>query len=177
MYYGEKVLLRGYKEEDIEKAYEFVNDFEVKRLLDPNTPFPITKWEEESWVKSSKNKEGLVYDFAIEDIVTGQYIGGVSINSCSIKNRNCVIGIMIGDKKFWGKGYGTDALKVLIKFIFEECNLEKIKLAAYSFNDRAIRCYKSLGFKEEGVLKKEIYREGKYYDEILMALFKEDYNN
>ena len=82
---------------------------------------------------------------------------------------------MIGDKDYWGKGYGSDALKVLIRFIFEEVNIYKIKLNVFSFNKRAISCYKKLGFKEEGILKDELYRNGKYFDIIPMALFKEDF--
>ena len=82
---------------------------------------------------------------------------------------------MIGDKNYWGKGYGYDALKTLIDFIFNECNMEKVKLSVYEFNTRAVACYKKLGFKEEGRLKKELYREGKYGDVILMAVFKEEY--
>lgn len=123
MYNGDLVKLRAYKEEDIERAVQFINDEEVKKLLDSNVPFPMAKWQEEDWVR----------------------------------------------------GYGSDALKVLNKFIFEEVNMNKIKLSAFSFNHRAIACYKKVGFQEEGRLKKEIYRNGKYHDEIVMAIFKEDF--
>lgn len=174
---GDLVKLRAYKEEDIGKAYEFVNDEEVKKFISVDGSFPMTIWEEESWIKTRKSNVNLTYDFAIEDLKTNKYIGGCSINSTNIKNRNCVIGIMIGDKDYWGKGYGRDALKVLIKFIFEELNFDKIKLSVFSFNKRAISCYKKLGFKEEGILKNEIYRNGKYYDDILMAIFKDEYFN
>ena len=175
MYNGDLVKLRAYKEDDVERAVEFINDEEVKKLLDSNIPFPMTKWQEEEWVKSRKAETNFTYDFAIEDLDTGKYIGGCSINECNLKNRNCTIGIMIGDKNCWGKGYGSDALKVLIKFIFEEVNMDKIKLNVFSFNKRAISCYKKVGFKEEGLLKREIYRNGRYYDEVPMALFKEDW--
>lgn len=174
MYSGQLVKLRAYKEEDIEKATVYINDEEVKKLMDSNIPFPMTKWQEEEWVRSRKANTDFTYDFAIEDLKTGKYIGGCSINECDVKNRTCVVGIMIGDKEYWGKGYGSDALKVLIKFIFEEVNMNKIKLNVFSFNNRAIACYKKVGFKEEGILKKEIYRNGRYHDEIIMAMFKDN---
>lgn len=174
MYSGQVVKLRAYKEEDIEKATVYINDEEVKKLMDSTIPFPMTKWQEEEWIRSRKANTDFTYDFAIEDLKTGKYIGGCSINECDVKNRTCVVGIMIGDKEYWGKGYGSDALKVLIKFIFEEVNMNKIKLNVFSFNNRAIACYKKVGFKEEGILKKEIYRNGRYYDEIIMAMFKDD---
>ncbi|MCR1952820.1 GNAT family N-acetyltransferase [Clostridium sp. DSM 100503] len=175
MYIGKLVRLRAYKEEDIERAVEFINDEEVKKFLDSNIPFPMTKWQEEEWVRSRKANVDFTYDFAIEDLETGKYIGGCSINECDVKNRTCVIGIMIGDKEYWSKGYGSDSLKVLTKFIFEEVNMNKIKLKVFSFNTRAIACYKKVGFKEEGILKKEVYRNGKYHDEILMAIFKDEF--
>lgn len=175
MYTGKLVRLRAYKEEDIERAVEFINDEEVKKFLDSNIPFPMTKWQEEEWVRSRKANSNFTYDFAIEDLETGKYIGGCSINECDVKNRTCVIGIMIGDKEYWSKGYGSDSLKVLTKFIFEEVNMNKIKLKVFSFNSRAIACYKKVGFKEEGILKKELYRNGKYHDEILMAIFKDEF--
>lgn len=176
MYKGKKVLLRCHCEEDIEKLHEFINDYEVKKFLDLETVLPLTKWQEEEWVKRKRSNDQ-TYDFAIEDLESRNIIGGCSINETSIKNRNCTVGIMIGDKNYWGKGYGYDTLKTLIDFIFNECNMEKVKLSVYEFNTRAMACYKKLGFKEEGRLKRELYREGKYGDVILMAVFKEEYFN
>ncbi|MGX4599017.1 GNAT family N-acetyltransferase [Faecalimicrobium sp. JNUCC 81] len=172
MYYGEKVVLRSYKEEDIEIALKLVNDKELKKFLVDCIPFPTSKWEEDEWIKSQKsNKEG-TYNFAIEDIETNKYIGGCGINSVNWLTRVAVVGIMIGDKDYWGKGYGTDAMKVLIDFIFNDMNINKIRLSVFSFNERAIKSYEKCGFKVEGVLKNEIFKEGKYYDEIIMSKFR-----
>lgn len=171
MYYGEKVILRAYKEEDIDVATKLVNDKELKKFLVNFIPFPTSNWEEEEWVKSQKsNKEG-TYNFAIEDIETNKYIGGCGINSVNWLARVATVGIMIGDKDYWGKGYGTDAMKVLIDFIFNNMNINKIRLSVFSFNERAIKSYERCGFEVEGVLKNEIFKDGKYYDEIIMSKF------
>lgn len=172
MYYGDKVCLRAYKEEDIKIATALVNDKELKKFLVTNIPFPTSLWEEESWVKSQNENKNGEYNFAIEDVKTGKYIGGCGIQNVNWLARIATVGIMIGDKDFWGKGYGTDAMKVLIKFIFDDMNIRKIKLNTFSFNSRAIKCYEKCGFKVEGVLKDEIFKDGKYYDEIAMAIFK-----
>jgi RimJ/RimL family protein N-acetyltransferase len=171
MYYGEKVCLRAYKAEDIPLATAYVNDKELKKFLAPNIPFPMSLWEEEVWIKSQKDNKNGEFNFAIEDLKTKQYIGGCGIQTVNWLTRVAVIGIMIGDKEYWGKGYGTDAMKVLIKFIFEDMNINKIRLNTFSFNERAIKCYEKCGFKVEGVLKSEIFKEGKYYDEIIMSIF------
>lgn len=171
MYYGEKVCLRAYREEDIPKATSFVNDEELKKLLVTNIPFPMTLWEEEEWIKSQKSNQDGSYNFAIEDIETKKYIGGCGIQEVNWLSRVATVGIMIGDKEYWGKGYGTDAMKVLIDFIFNKMNIRKIRLSTFSFNMRARKSYEKCGFEVEGILKDEIFKDGKYYDEIIMSVF------
>lgn len=171
MYYGEKVFLRAYKEEDIQKVTSFVNDKEIKTFYDTDVSFPITLWEEETWVKSQKGNKNGEYNFAIEDIKTKKYIGGCNIQNVNWLTRVALVGIMIGDKNYLGKGYGTDAMKVLMKFIFQDMNIRKIRLSTFSFNVRAQKSYEKCGFKVEGTLKDEVFKDGKYYDEIVMAAF------
>ena len=171
MYYGEKVCLRAYREEDIPKATSFVNDEELKKLLVTNIPFPMTLWEEEEWIKSQKSNQDGSYNFAIEDIETKKYIGGCGIQEVNWLSRVATVGIMIGDKEYWGKGYGTDAMKVLMNFIFNNMNIRKIRLSTFSFNMRARKSYEKCGFEVEGILKDEIFKDGKYYDEIIMSVF------
>lgn len=174
MYKGKKVILTEYRKEDIKKALGYVNNPEVKSLLTPGIPFPYTLEDEEKWYDSlSANKD--TYNFAIRTLEDNKYIGGCGINSVNWKNSNVIIGIFIGDKDYWSKGYGTDALNVLIKFIFEEMNINKIKLNVYSFNKRAIKSYEKCGFKVEGVLREEVYRFGKYQDDILMGLLRSEW--
>lgn len=103
-----------------------------------------------------------------------EYIGGCGINHVDWKNSRAEVGIFLG-KPFWNKVYGTDAMRVLVNFIFNEMNLNKISLNVYSFNERAIRSYEKVGFKVEGVLKQHIYREGHYHDEIIMAILKSEW--
>lgn len=174
MYIGEKIRLRAYKREDAPLAQEYLNDWEVKRLLTPGIPYPILLEEEEKWV-SNQSAFNDTYSFAIETLEDGKYIGGCGTNKVDWKNSTAVVGIFIGNKDYWGKGYGTDAMKVLIKFIFEQMNLNKIKLDVYSFNERAIKSYKKCGFKVDGVLRQEIFRDGEYHDEYVMSILKEEY--
>jgi RimJ/RimL family protein N-acetyltransferase len=175
MYYGNKVKLRAYKKEDIKLAYEYMNDSEIKKLLVNKIPYPMILEEEEKWFDSLLDSKD-TYNFAIEDLETGKYIGGCGINNINWLNRIAVIGIYIGDKDCWGKGYGTDAVNILNKFIFEQMNINKIKLNVFSFNERAKKCYEKCGFKVEGVLKQELFRNGKYHDEYIMSIFFEDWS-
>lgn len=174
MYTGEKVRFREYRKEDVKQAQEYINDPEVKRLLHPGIPFLYTYEDEQKWFENmSATKDE--YSFAIETLEDSKYIGGCGINKVDWKNSTAVVGIFIGDKAYWSKGYGTDAMKVLIKFIFEQMNINKIKLNVNSFNERAIRSYEKCGFIKEGVLRQELFRDGKYHDVINMGILKEDY--
>ena len=174
MYIGELVKLRDYGKEDIESAKNFINDPEVKQYVEPGIPYLYTLANEEKWYESISARSD-IYHFAIEDRKTGKYIGGCGINEVDWKNSKVVVGIFIGDADYRNHGYGTDAMKVLVKFIFEQMNINKIKLGAYSFNQRAIKCYEKVGFKVEGVLKEELFRNGRYHDIIEMSIFKRDY--
>lgn len=174
MYSGEKVTLRAYKREDVYLAQQYLNDAETKKYLMPGIPYPITLEEEHRWFDKI-SAFGDTYNFAIETIDEGKYIGGCGINSIDWKNSVATVGIFIGDKSCWDKGYGTDAMRVLLKFIFEQMNVNKVKLFVYSFNPRAVKSYEKCGFVKEGVLRQEIFRDGKHYDEYVMGILKEEY--
>ncbi|MGG7164825.1 GNAT family N-acetyltransferase [Clostridium ihumii] len=176
MYKGEKIRLREYKKEDIKLAQEYVNDSEIKKLLNPGIPFLYTYEDEEKWYENlSASKD--TYNFAIETLEDKKYIGGCGINEVDWKNSYVVVGIFIGDKDYLGKGYGTDAMKVLMHFIFEQMNIHKIKLNVFSFNKRAIKSYEKCGFKVEGILRDELFVDGKYHDEVSMGILREEYYN
>jgi len=173
---GKLVRLREYRKEDLPKAQAFLNDSETRAYLNPGIAYPYTVADEEKWFEGiSANHD--TYHFAIESLDTGKYIGGCGINAVNWKIRAAETGIFIGDKDYWGKGYGTDAMEVLIDFCFSEMNLNKIILMVHSFNERALRCYEKCGFSVEGVLRQEVYRHGRYYDSIAMGLLREEWDS
>ncbi|NMB02500.1 MAG: GNAT family N-acetyltransferase [Firmicutes bacterium] len=173
MYTGEKVRLREYRKEDVPKAQGFVNDPEIKRLMG-GIPFPYTLWDEEKFItqQSASNNN---YSFAIETLENNHYIGGCGLNSLDWKNRVAEIGIFIGDKEYQNRGYGTDALKVLLRFIFDQLNLHKVSLRVLSYNERAIKVYKRLGFRDEGCLRQERFVDGAYHDLLAMGILKDEF--
>lgn len=173
---GEKVRLREYRKEEVQQVHNYINDPEVKSLLHPGIPYPYTLEDEIKWFEYNSAAND-IYNFAIETLEGSKYIGGCGVNKIDWKNSVAVVGIFIGDKRYWGKGYGTDAMKVLVSFIFDQMNIHKIKLSVFSFNQRAIRSYEKCGFKTEGILRKEIFKDGKYHDDIVMGILREEYEN
>ncbi|MGX6591894.1 GNAT family N-acetyltransferase [Cetobacterium ceti] len=170
---GKKVNLRAYKKTDLETLYNLFENDKVKRtlLMDTNTPTAIEY--ENLFIEKNLIFESELYNFAIESSSTGEYIGGCGINKIDRKNSFAIVGIWLGEP-FQGKGYGADALRTLCNFIFQEMNIHKIKLNCFSFNFQGLICYQAVGFKEEGISRKEIFRDGQYHDIILMGLFKDE---
>ncbi|MCD6551827.1 GNAT family protein [Thermotoga sp.] len=173
---GKLVRLRAYRREDIEKALEYINDPEVKKYLVRGIPFPWQREDEEKWYQNLNPFSINSYSFAIEKLSSGEYIGGCGINKIDWKNSVAEVGIFLGRSR-WNQGYGTDAMRILVGFIFDEMNINKIKLHTYSFNERAKRVYEKEGFKVEGILRQELFREGKYHDIIVMGLLRSEWRD
>ncbi|WP_425446497.1 GNAT family N-acetyltransferase [Dethiothermospora halolimnae] len=171
---GKKVKLRGIEKEDVKLAYKYMNDPEVILNLTPSIPYPMTLDREMDWYENQKKSKD-TYNFAIEAIEEGIYIGGCGINTLDLKNGVVIVGIFIGNKDYRSKGYGTEAMKLLIDFIFNQINVNKVQLVVYGFNERAIKSYKKNGFIEEGRIRQRIFRNGKYHDEIVMGILREEY--
>lgn len=174
MYKGEKVRLREYRKEDVPLRLTYINDPMVVRNLTPDVPYPLTLEEEEKWFQSITAISD-TYKFAIETICDNKFIGGCNISGVDWKNGVATVGIFIGSKEHIGKGYGTDAMNVLIKFVFMQMNINKIRLTVYSYNEAALGCYEKCGFRVEGVLRQEIFRDGKLYDKVAMGLLRQEY--
>jgi RimJ/RimL family protein N-acetyltransferase len=171
---GEKVRLRAYSKEDIPKARAYLNDPDTGSMMRMRILFPLRMEDEEKWYQSLDANSSKEYDFAIEAKDNGAYLGGCGVHGIDPKNRLAMVGLFLG-KEHCGQGYGTDVLRVLVDFCFKEINLNRIQLGVFSFNKRAIRCYEKVGFRTEGVLRQEIYRQGKYHDTILMALLRSEW--
>ncbi|WP_202710283.1 GNAT family N-acetyltransferase [Sporosalibacterium faouarense] len=174
MLLGKKVKLRGIKEEDVQLAYEYMNDPDVIKNLTPGIPYPMTLQREKAWYENQKEMKD-TYNFAIEDLEKGIYIGGCGVNTVDWKNSVAIVGIFIGHSDYRGKGYGTDAMKILLDFIFNEMNMNKVQLNVYSFNERAIKSYRKNRFVEEGRLRQRIFRNGEYHDEVIMGILRDEY--
>lgn len=176
MYEGELVRFRELRDSDLELAQGFINDPEVAKNLTPRIPYLATLKDEKVFFDSISFMKD-TYNFAIEAKDSNKYIGGCGVNEIDWKNSVATVGIMIGDKNYWSKGYGTDAMKLLVKFIFEQMNINKVKLCVYSFNKRAEKCYEKTGFKKEGILREELFRDGKYHDTIIMSILRNEFNS
>jgi RimJ/RimL family protein N-acetyltransferase len=172
MLQGKRVRLRAIERSDISRCVAWLNDPEVIRYL--TLYMPLSHEDEARWfeqyLQDSRRKV-----LAIET-ETGEYIGNIGLEAIDWKNRCAELGIFIGEKAFWGQGYGTDAVRTLLRFAFEELNLNRVELRVFAFNERARRCYLHCGFVEEGRQRQAHYTEGRYHDVILMSILRAEWD-
>lgn len=165
------IYLRPIEAEDTAKVLKWRNSEEVKRHFIYRVD--ITPEEHQKWL-DTKVKTGKVYQFIIHTKETGNPVGSVYIQSVDLTHKNAEYGIFIGEPEAKGKGYGTDAAKLMIQFAFEELKLHKLYLRVLTDNVRAIHSYEKAGFKTEGVLIDEIFVDGRFHDITRMSIIREE---
>ncbi len=171
MLIGERVKLVAADSKNIPVFLKWFNDMEILQYVSGYGP--LTREAEEEWFASLKDRKNTVL-FSI--VVKADEI---LIGNCSFeidwKNRVGLAGIVIGEKEYHNKGYGTESLKLMIQYAFDELNLNRMELEVYSHNPRAKSCYEKVGFKQEGKRRQAIFKNGRYQDAIGMGLLKEEW--
>ena len=173
---GEKVLLRPITADDAESMYSALFDEESMRLTGTQGTFTLEQVQAHCTRIANADDR---YDYAItlpED-PDATYIGEVVLNQLDEDNNSANFRIALANSTHFGKGYGSEATKLLIDFGFEQLNLHRIELEVYDFNPRAQRVYEKVGFVVEGIRRDVLLWDGKYQSGILMAMLRSDWEN
>lgn len=168
---GERIYLSPRSLEDAEIFTEWMNDFCVTDYIG-RSHTSMSLQDEKEYLEKVKKEE---MSFAIIDSQKDEMIGTVGLHSIDNINRTATLGIFIGNKNYWSKGYGTEAIQLLLDFGFNYLNLNNIDLALMEFNQRALKCYQKCGFKEMGRKRKCRFINGQYYDTIYMDILAEEF--
>lgn len=170
-----KVKLRKLDMDDVDDRYSWSLDKDVTAYLNvPDEYPPFTREDTESWIKDCIEGANGYFQMAVlaED---DTHIGWVDLKNFDHKNLNAELGITIGDKNYWGKGYGEAALKAILSIGFTEMKLNKIWLRVDFDNERAVRCYEKCGFVKEGLMRRDRMRRGTLVDRYEMSMLKEEF--
>jgi RimJ/RimL family protein N-acetyltransferase len=169
---GEHVYLRPAERDDVPRFVRWLNDAETTSFLSMRAPMSVAM--EEKWFEGMVERQGKDhYHFVICMLADDRPIGSLSLFAIDYVNGNAGIGISIGEKALWGKGYGTDAMFALLDFGFGMLRLERMWLDVYEFNKRARRSYEKCGFVSEGIKRHDVFKQGRYVDVELMAMLSE----
>ena len=173
---GKQVNLGPIKKEYIESFLKWFNDPEITQYL---VPFrPMTRMAEEEWIENLKNREDSIHFSIVIPHEDGseKLIGNCGLHKIDWKNRVAEAGIVIGEKDYQNKGYGTEAMELLVEYGFNTVNLNRIQLFTDAFNIKALKSYKKVGFIEEGRKRQCFWSNGKYHDSIMMGILAEEWN-
>jgi diamine N-acetyltransferase len=175
MIYGKGVRLRRDERNDLPKFVEWLNDPEVRRFILMN--LPISQANEDGWFENMLKRPPEEQPFAIE-IKEGnawRLIGNCGFFEIDKRAHSAEVGIMIGDKSFWNKGYGTEVMRLLLRIGFGTLNLNRIFLRVDAANKGGIRAYEKAGFFQEGRFRQGSYRDGKYEDMLFMSVLRSEW--
>jgi len=176
MIYGERIRFRRDERADIPKFAAWLNDPEVRRYLSMN--LPVSQVNEEQWFENMLKLPGEEQPFAIEIRETSSKEDGEEwrlIGNCSFMDidhtaRSAEVGLFIGDKACWNKGYGTEVMRLLLRTGFNTMNLNRIFLRVDEANKGGIRAYEKAGFKLEGRFRQATFQDGEYRDILIMSV-------
>lgn len=166
MHKGKSVVLRPFEKEDSEIYRRWINDPNTGLLVD--RVLPVTQAEHEKWYTDLTSNENAVV-FGIETVQKPMYIGNVWLWNIDWRHRKAELRILIGEKNYLGKGYGSEAIEMMTQLAFKNLNLHKVYAYVLESNPRARKAFEKAGFIIEGVLRKDRFVDGKYEDVRLVA--------
>jgi RimJ/RimL family protein N-acetyltransferase len=151
-------------------------DTEFHRLADSgparlHSEKAIKEWIEKQVGTGSDSER---YQFSVRTLAEDKYIGALGL-FVDLIHREAWVGLGIGERDFWSRGYGTDMMKLCQRYVFDELCMERLSLGLHEYNPRALRSYEKCGFRLEGRTRQELLREGKRYDSLWMGILREEW--
>ncbi len=180
MIFGERIRFRAMEREDLEFSIHWYNDPEILEGLGTFLPFSMA--DEQDWFDQMHARPPEEHNMMIEVKELTQQgneawktIGSWGFFNLDHRNSKAEFGITIGEKSYWGQGYGTEAVRLLVKVGFDSLNLNRIHLRVLETNIRAIRAYEKAGFTHEGRQRHAAYKDGRYADFLVMSILRSEY--
>lgn len=169
---GERIYLRDVELKDVTVNYcGWLNDREVNQFLE--TRFSSqTKASIEEYVRRMRQDSSSVF-LAVILKDNHRHIGNIKMGPINWIHRFADISLLLGDKANWGKGYGTEAIRLTIQYAFEKLNLHRLQATIYETNQGSIKAFKKAGFSEEGTARQKRFLDGHYMDEKIFGILNE----
>ncbi len=175
--YGSLVHLTAEEPQEHAGVYAKWNrDSEFMRLLDAEPAYPPSVKKLTELIQRDQEKDPpAFYIFGIRTLEGDKLVGYIGLDGDAFPHGELFVGIAIGERELWGRGYGTDAMKVILRFAFRELNLRRVALDTFEYNPRAICSYEKAGFVHEGRVREFLWREGRRWDLIFMGILREEW--
>jgi len=177
LFIGKQICLTAEDPETMAKAFaHWALDSEYLRLLDSDPPRLWSEKQYKDWFEKDLEKDHPNdFFFMIRPLESQEPIGFLGLFELYWNHGDALVAIALGDRQYWGNGYGTDAMKTLLRYVFTELNLRRVTLIVFDYNPRAIRSYEKCGFIREGTVRSVIQREGRRWDWHYMGILREEW--
>jgi len=170
---GKRLYLRPLEEGDVERCQRWINDPEVRRWI--TRRFPVGYRQEAEWLQRQYT--------SLTDIVLAivlkegdKHIGNCGLHKIDYTSGRAILGIVIGEPDYRGRGYGPEAMSLLLDYAFGELRLHRVELKVFSYNQRALRAYRKLGFREEGRKREAHFYRGSFHDIVIMGILEREWS-
>jgi RimJ/RimL family protein N-acetyltransferase len=170
---GERIHLRLIERDDLAQRVRWINDPEIQRTLNYDYPTSLArteKWFDSIVIDLSRR------DFSIFTINEDEYIGFCGLMNIDDLVKKAELYMVIGNKDYWGAGYGSEGYRVLVKYGFTELGLNRIYGYQLAHNQAAHHAVEKLGWKREGLLRQDIYSHGKIVDRYVVSILRENWD-
>jgi RimJ/RimL family protein N-acetyltransferase len=177
LFTGTLVRLTGESPEAMAEAEKrWQHDSELHRLADGEPAELHSEKKIKEWLeKRLSGEDPRRFPFAIRTLAEDRLIGSMNLYLPVVQGCDAWVGIEIGDREFWGKGYGTDAMCLILGYAFGELNLHHVSLALHAYNTRARRSYEKAGFRLEGCVRQDQLHDGLRTDSLFMGILREEW--
>lgn len=172
LFRGKLVHLCAENPEVIAKHFcRWSRDSEFQRLEDSYPSRPLSDKAIQKWIEKELNKERPDnYYFSIRTLDEDRLLGDIGLDGIQWNQGDAFMGIALGDRDYWGRGYGSDAISLILRYAFRELNLSRVSLNVFEYNPRAIHVYEKMGFIHEGRMRQFVNREGRRWDFLYMGI-------
>jgi RimJ/RimL family protein N-acetyltransferase len=174
---GDRIRLDAIRDDDLPLLARWLDDLGVQRLANPGIVTPITVLDlqdPEGWFEPERRSSNS-YLFAVRTLADDTLIGMTALAHVHTQAHHAEFGINLANPAYQGKGYGADVSRVMLRYGFHELNLNRIYLRVFAYNPRAVHLYEKMGFRREVVQREMLYRDGRYYDQIIMGLLRSEW--
>lgn len=172
-FYGALVRLTVFDpQQDADYLARWNQNSEYQQLLGSGPSYLWAPKQIKEWTEKHFDE---MYSFTIRTLEDDRVIGSVDLSGIAWPAGAAWVGIGIGERQYWGKGYGSDAMNLILRFAFESLNLKRVSLTVFEYNERAIHSYEKVGFKREGCLRQWMQRAGQRYNLIFMGVLRSEW--
>jgi RimJ/RimL family protein N-acetyltransferase len=174
LFNGKLVRLAAPQADDHVAFAQWSQNDDYLRTMDNDPARPVTPEAHAQWEQGWSGAPNMFF-FRLRTLADDKLIGMVVLGGVEWTNQTASLGIAIGDPAYWSKGYGTDAMQLILGYAFRELNLHRVTSSTISYNVRSVKVHEKVGFKREGTQRESIQREGQRYDVIHFGILRHEW--